>query len=180
MFIIGPESPGYEGYVFLHRGDWDASVDFPLRQLRKPVDEVYLHHSVTRATASPCDDTATIERILDQRGLEGYNYVIHPSGVVSELAGERRGEHTYGKNSTSIGICFVGNFDNEQITMAAIVAASRTINLLRLKGDLVADLDALQILHHRQVRSTACPGANNEDINGRPLRDWVRWFAATL
>ena len=167
------------GYVFLERKDWDPQVDFPLAQVRRPADEVYLHHSVTTPTKDPCADARRIEGILDQRGLDGYNYLIHPTGVVIEFAGERRGEHTYGTNSDSYGICFLGNFQFQQVTLAAILACSRTVNLMRLKGDLVGPLEAIQILHHRDVRKTACPGDNNQNINGRPLKDWVRWFAGT-
>ena len=169
---------GPNGFVFLEREDWDPQVDFPTRQIRKPADEVYLHHSVTTPTNDPCADARRLERILDQRGLDGYNYLIHPTGIVIEFAGERRGEHTYGTNSDSFGICFIGNFQYQQVTLAAMVHAGTIINLLRLKGDLVAPLDQIHILHHRDVKSTACPGDNNMNINGSPLKDWVRWFAA--
>lgn len=163
--------------VFVPRAEWDPQVDFPWQRVQRPSDELYIHHTTMRASADPCQDARNTERVLDQRGLDGYNYLIHPSGVVLEFAGERRGEHTYGTNSDSYGYAFIGNFQYAQVTLQAIVAASRLVNLQRLKGDLVAHLPALQIRGHREVKATLCPGDNNMNINGRTLMDWIRWFA---
>lgn len=107
------------------------------------------------------------------RGLApGYSYVIHPSGVVLEGAGRMVGAHTARHNSKSYGLSFMGNYDRHQPTLAQLVAAARTINLLRLDGALVADLGGIAILGHRDTKATACPGANIY-----PLLNWIRWFA---
>lgn len=167
------------GYTFVPRELWDPQVDFPLQQVIRPADELYIHHTTMRATDNPCADARNTEMVLDQRGLDGYNYLIHPTGVVLEFAGERRGEHTYGTNSDSYGFGFIGNFQYSHPTLAAIVAAARTVNLMRLKRDLVGPLPDLRIEGHRMVKPTLCPGDNMYDINGRSVMDWIRWFAQT-
>lgn len=167
------------GYTFVPREDWDAQVDFPTGNVQTPSDELYIHHTTMRPTDNPCKDAQRVESVLDSRGLDGYNYLIHPTGVVLEFAGEKRGEHTGGTNSDSYAFAFMGNFQYAHPTLAAIIAASRTLNLMRLKGLFVPQLDDLMILGHRNVKATLCPGDNMYDINGRSIMDWIRWFAAT-
>jgi len=64
------------------------------------------------------------------------------------------GAHTAGENSTTIGVCFAGNFMKETITGAMILAA-------RIPGCLLPRaLKAGKTLAHRDKKSTACPGDN--------------------
>ncbi len=171
------------GFVFVPRPDWDYDADYPSASLRTPVSKVYIHHTVTNPTANPCNDARTVERVLDTRGLSGYNYLSHPDGTILELAGEKRGAHTKGQNSTSIAFSLIGNYDHLQPTMMQLVNIARCINLLRLKGVLASDLERIQILPHSAApgAATACPGANVREprINGRTGVEWIRWFAAT-
>jgi hypothetical protein len=170
------------GYVFVPRNEWDRDADYPRRPLRDGLNEVYIHHSVTPATDDPCRDARLVEAVLDSRGLEGYSFLVHPSGTVLELAGfDRMGEHTSGQNDHSIGICFIGNMQVDRPTLGSLVAAARTINLGKLGGHIAADMPVENILPHRAVKATACPGAHLLEpwINGRSGMDWIRWFVAT-
>lgn len=169
------------GFIFVPRGDWDSSVDFPSGNVQRPVKKVFLHHTVTKATDDPCADARTVERILDARSLDGYSYLVHPSGVVLEFAGSRRGEHTGGHNSTSYAFSFIGNYDQQQATLVQLVNTARCLNLMRLKGDVHRDLGKVEILPHAAVKATACPGVNLRAnvIHGRNTMQWIRWFAAT-
>lgn len=170
------------GYVFVPRREWDRDCDFPPRNLQDGIREVYIHHSVTPATADPCKDARLVEAVLDGRGLAGYSFLVHPSGTVLELAGfDRVGEHTSGQNSESIGICFIGNMQNDKPTLGSLVAAARTINLGKLGGHIAMDMPIENILPHQAVKQTACPGKNMLEpwINGRSGMDWIRWFVAT-
>lgn len=167
------------GYIFVPHKEWSGRVQ-GLRSGGKPAipqvkgaKKVYIHHSVTIAQGDPaqighldpsddpCRDARKIEDILFNRGLlPGYSHMIHPSGVVLEGAGRFIGAHTHGQNSTSKGLVLIGNFDIQQPTLAAIIAASRTINLMRLDGQVAGDMKQVQVLGHRDSVGTACPGAN--------------------
>jgi len=169
------------GYTFVPRPDWDSDADYPSGTVKRPVNEFYIHHTVTNPTEDPCADARTVERVLDARRLDGYSYLNHPYGVVLEFAGDKRGEHTGGHNSTSYAMAFIGNYDQMHPSLSQLIAAARTINLLRLKGDLVPRLEDLKILPHQAVKATACPGANIllPNLNGRSAIEWIRWFAHT-
>lgn len=169
------------GFVFVKRPGWDPHVDFPRGKVRTPVRDIFIHHTVTNPTANPCADAQTVERVLDQRRLDGYSFLAHPSGVILEFAGHNRGEHTGGHNSTSFAYSLIGNYDNMSPTLAQLVNIARSINLQRLAGHVTADLSKLRIRPHADVKATACPGANmrHATINGATGIDWIRWFVHT-
>lgn len=168
------------GYTFVPRGDWGARHSAGRTVMPAQVTKIVLHHTVTRATDNPCADMAGVENVLNGRGLApGYSFVVHPSGVVLEGAGSMKGAHTEGLNSQAYGISFIGNYDKESPTFAAIIAAARTVNMLRLAGKLPQNLADVEILLHRQTKSTACPGAHMMNIDGKSIAEWVRWFAGT-
>jgi hypothetical protein len=126
---------------------------------------VYVHHSVT---AVPGGAKATLEQERQHmRDLEGigersfgqgisYTVLVFPSGRAHQGHDlDRRGAHTYQLNDAARAICFVGNFENEQPTDAALKAA----------GAVLAEWKAAGLPHvitggHRDVFATACPGRN--------------------
>ena len=180
------------GYCFVNHADWSkrqlggrGSRGGPVLQ-KKGVTDVFFHHSVTSVSGDPalagtrdpsddpCKDARLIEDIHASRGLlPGSSYLIHPSGVVLECAGDYIGAHTENHNSSSKGICLIGNYDIQQPTLAQLVAAARTINLMRAGGQLAGDLSKIKLMGHRDSKSTACPGANFYPIIG-----FIRKFAA--
>jgi N-acetylmuramoyl-L-alanine amidase len=124
--------------------------------MRRRVSDIFIHHSVTTPTNDPAADARSLDRIGRQRfGRFSYSYVIHPSGVVLEGAGDTVGAHTSGHNSTSLGICFIGNFENQDPTDAALDACNDLIRVLKF-GGLVAPRPKVRA--HRAVKTTACPG----------------------
>lgn len=172
------------GFVFVPRADWGARHSAG-RTVMPKVDTVVLHHTATSASDDPCSNMRKVEDALNGRGLApGYSYVINPSGVVLEGAGGLKGAHTEGMNGRAFGISFIGNYDVQSPTLAALVAAGRTVNMLRFFGRLEADLASVKILLHRETKATACPGAHMVNIPGpdgqnRTVAQWVRLFAAT-
>ncbi len=86
----------------------------------------------------------------------GYHFVIDPYGRVIEgrdLA--YQGAHAKGDNNVrNIGICVIGNFDNEKPTQAALAALRRTLDDLRRTYGIPAS----RVFGHKDLRSTECPG----------------------
>lgn len=151
-------------YRIIPRGEWGARHDRGAGPAPLPAAEVWLHHSVTIAPdlIPPfTDDYAavrTLERIGEDRFGRGisYTYAITPAGLIFEGHGiDRRGSHTYGRNSTARAICFVGNYETAHPTDAMIDAAG----WLLAHGFLSGWWKAARLAGgHRDVRSTSCPG----------------------
>lgn len=147
------------------REDWAASYDVTRRPVMTglPVATVYVHHSVTVPTADADADMRGIENIdIGRFGVPSYSWVIHPDGIVLEGMGTHRGAHTINnarqsQNDIAFGVCFIGNFDNEQPTDAALRAGRELLGYLDDHSLLAA---GWELRGHRDVYATACPGRN--------------------
>ncbi len=88
----------------------------------------------------------------------GYHFVIDPYGRVlegRELAWQ--GAHAKGDNNVrNIGICLIGNFDEEKPTEASLTALRRLLDDLRTRYGIARNM----VYGHRDLRSTRCPGEN--------------------
>ncbi len=143
--------------------------------MRLPVSELWVHHSVTNedlgvpGSADAIADFRELDAIGLSRGHGGisYSYAIHPEGVVGEGQGIHVGAHTAGgpgpvcdRNPISFGVCFIGNFDDDSLTPAAIDAFHW------LRDKLIDDDSLLPGVYptggHFQApcQATGCPGAH--------------------
>src|SRR5205085_874472 len=90
-----------------------------------------------------------------QFGDIGYHFVIDPYGRV--LEGRElvwQGAHAKGDNNVrNIGICLIGNFDEEQPSEAALTALRRLVDDLRGRYSIARDM----VYGHRDLRKTRCP-----------------------
>lgn len=128
----------------------------PMMQL--PAKEVFLHHSVTDDTADMFADIRLLETIGIKRfGRMSYSFAIHPQSVNSAMdgAGLTIGAHTAEHNSTSFGIVWIGNYQQEYPTPQMIDSTAELIKFLELHEFLVPNAP---IRGHRDVKATACPG----------------------
>lgn len=141
--------------------------------MRLPAQALWVHHSVTNASDDAFADFRTLNRIGLSNGHGGisYSFVIHPNGTIGEGQGTRRGAHTagngcggspWGWNICSFGVCFVGNYMQDELTPTAIDA-------FRWLRDHLIGQELLQpgdypTGGHRDApgNSTACPGNNIE------------------
>lgn len=136
-----------------------------------PAHALWVHHSVTTATADPYQDFRTLNRIGAGNGHGGisYSFVIHPDGTIGEGQGTARGAHTggngcngsaWGWNPCSFGVCFVGNYMHDELPQAAI----NSFHFLRdhLIQEGVLEPGEYPSGGHQQApgNSTACPGTN--------------------
>lgn len=112
---------------------------------------MWLHHSVTKATADAAADARAVARIGMQRfDRLSYSWLVHPNGTILQGQDGHKGAHTKGQNSTTEAICCIGNFEIDKpsdamLRSVALVVAVRGVPLLGGHRDAPA-------------AATACPG----------------------
>jgi len=133
---------------------------------------IVIHHS-----ASPSGNAAAFDRAHRGKGWDGlaYHFVItngkggadgalevsprwwaqkhgaHAGGLPTDAPADSRN----GFNEFGIGICLVGNFEKRAPSTAQLKTLSRLI--MRLRG--MFEIPAENVVGHRHVKSTACPGS---------------------
>jgi N-acetyl-anhydromuramyl-L-alanine amidase AmpD len=77
-----------------------------------------------------------------------------------------QGAHAAGSNNVqNIGVCLIGNFDDEKPSAAALDALERLLDDLRKKHGIARS----QVLGHGDLKKTDCPGKN--------LEPWVKRYS---
>lgn len=170
------------------RSEWGADEQYRFsgeqelwQRTYHPVEKFILHHT---AGSNGGDDPAAVVRgiyyfhaVVLGWGDIGYNYLIDPAGRVYEgrYGGDGVvGGHTYNDqehvdyNQGTLGVAFLGNFEGDFLTTAADESVS---TLLAEKAQLFSvspvgtsafrnRQDLPNIIGHRDVDATACPGTN--------------------
>ncbi len=124
---------------------------------------ITVHHSVVRtedtSAAASFDTVRGIQRDhMDSKGWGdiGYHFLIDPAGRVIE--GREltwQGAHAGGQNNIgNVGICLLGNFDEDQPSRASIASLDRLVLELQQK----LGIPRLNVRPHRAWKETACPG----------------------
>ena len=128
---------------------------------------IVLHHTAGEEGSVASIDSAHRKRV-DTSGKAwlgiGYHFVIgNGNGMgdgqieptfrwLQQLHGAHAGSYDY--NQFGIGIALVGNFENGAPSPAQQEAAAHLVQTLRRVYDIPAD----QVVAHRDIRATACPG----------------------
>lgn len=97
----------------------------------------------------------TLENIGQSRFKGGisYTFVVPKSGRIFEGHSINRvGAHTAGRNTTTNGICVIGNYENDTLTPQQEAAISWLVKNIPGPGRLTGG--------HRDFKATACPGKN--------------------
>jgi hypothetical protein len=130
-------------------------------------NKIIIHHSLTK-------DSGTVSwgaiRKYHMQTL-GWNDIGYPFGI--ELIGDhyetligRRpdltGAHTIGQNDQSIGICVIGNFDEDPVTTGIKDALQNLLTWLIL----LYGISSKEIYGHCEFAPKTCPGKN--------LFEWIR------
>ena len=117
---------------------------------RSKIDMIVLHH----AAAQNC----TIYNIHQWHLANGwsgcgYHYLIRKDGrIFKGRPDDTIGSHAKGCNSTSLGICFEGDFEKEMPIQAQIDAGIELVKHLKEKYNIQ------KVKGHGQLMQTSCPG----------------------
>lgn len=119
----------------------------------KEVEGILLHNS----GVSVLQSIEVIHNYHKNKGWAGigYHYYVRKDGTKYKGRPENMaGAHCPGVNSTSIGICAEGNFNEE--TMSEVQKQA----IIELVKDIKSRYDIKWIKGHREILATSCPGAN--------------------
>lgn len=122
-----------------------------LEKDNKPTMLIY-HHTAIK-NISPLE----IDELHKNKGWNGigYHYYIRKDGVIYNGRDEEaEGSHTKGYNKVSIGVCLEGDFEEEDVTESQMKALEKLSVYLCLKYDIK------NIIPHRNLGKTLCPGKN--------------------
>lgn len=127
---------------------------------------IILHHSLTK-------DTGTVSwgaiRYYHTKVIKKpYSDIGYHAGVELVKSGDQnyyeifmgrmwdtQGAHTRGNNHDSIGLCFIGNFDNHLPSIAQLQAGAKIVSLwLQLFDLTIGDIH----LHRDYDSNKSCPG----------------------
>lgn len=168
---VGAEPTGGAGVAvadvggLIRRASWRArrANRSELNRAGAPWRWITVHHSVVRSedtsAAASFDTVRGIQRDhMDSNGWGdiGYHFLIDPAGRVIE--GREliwQGAHAGGQNNIgNVGICLLGNFDEDRPSRAAISSLDRLVLELQQK----LGIPRLNVRPHRAWKETACPG----------------------
>ncbi|WP_108669562.1 peptidoglycan recognition family protein [Peribacillus acanthi] len=136
----------------------------PLTPIKK-VDKLVLHHPAHKTWG--IEDIHEYHKNTKRWNGIGYNYFITFDGRIIEGRGKNIGAHCSGHNDHTLGICFQGNFDEQEMTAEQIQAGGWLISQLVKDYGLTLN----DVIRHKDLAKTSCPGKNFklEDVRNAAL-----------
>ncbi|KAJ3623066.1 hypothetical protein MTP99_019323 [Tenebrio molitor] len=168
--------------TIISRSEWGARAPKSVKNLsQNPPPFVVVHHSDTPPCSTLSSCKSRVKNIqnyhMDNRGWQdiGYNFLIGGDGNVYEGRGWGIwGAHVPRYNSKSIGICVIGDFQNEKPPRKQLETLKNLISCAKDNGYVQSNY---HLIGHRQGSQTTCPGKKlfdelktwpNFDSNVRP------------
>lgn len=128
----------------------ETNLEFKSMDSRTKTERIILHH----ADAINCT-AEDIHRWHLNNGWAGagYHFLVRKDASIYRLRPENKvGAHAGGSNYNSIGICFEGNFMEEDMPEAQKQAGKELVAYLKNKYNITV------VQAHRDVCATSCPG----------------------
>ena len=128
----------------------ETNLQFKDMLTRKATQRIILHH----ADAKTCS-AEDIHRWHLANGWAGagYHFLVRKDGTIYRLRPEDKvGAHAYGSNYNSIGVCFEGNYMEEDMPEVQKQAGKELVVYLKNKYNITT------VQAHRDVCATSCPG----------------------
>uniref|UniRef100_A0A182KAM4 Peptidoglycan-recognition protein n=1 Tax=Anopheles christyi TaxID=43041 RepID=A0A182KAM4_9DIPT len=145
----------------IKRAAWGAVRSKNVTYQLKPVANVIVHHT----TGERCTTVATCKEMVaniqtfhqtDNRWSDiGYNFLISAQNIYEGIGWHRMGAHLRGHNNKSIGVAFLGNFDQDRPTARSLNLLARLLECGVELGELADDY---RLYGARQLQSTNSPG----------------------
>ncbi|XP_052439006.1 peptidoglycan recognition protein 5 [Carassius gibelio] len=146
------------------RRGWNALEARDKTETKNPAQTVIVHHTALRYCADPRDSVSELAHIqhmhMQERGFDdiGYNFLISGDGTVYEGRGWGIvGAHAKEHNFSSVGIAFMGNFNDELPSSTSLSALLRLLHIGVLHGHVQPNFE---LVGHKDVAKTECPGKN--------------------
>ncbi len=130
----------------------------------RAINKIILHCSAT-----PEGRHTTVEDIRlwhKQRGWSdiGYHYVVYLDGSVHNgRPVEKIGSHVYGLNKNSIGVCYIGGVDKNNLKAKDTRTPEQIMALDLLLGSLLDDFKGATLHGHNEFANKACPSFDVQD-----------------
>lgn len=133
------------------------------------INKIVIHHSASNGSK---DNIKTLEAINEHHSMKlhpkannygyhiAYHFIIFKDGQVIKTRPLKEIGYQAGHwetNCTSIGICLIGNFEED------IPTEDQLRSLKALFAEYMQGLKISKVLAHREVKPTACPGKNFSD-----------------
>lgn len=130
----------------------ETNLQFKNMSTRKVTERIILHH----ADAKSCS-AEDIHKWHLNNGWSGagYHFLVRKDGEIYRLRPEDKvGAHAYSSNYNSIGICFEGNYMEEDMPETQKEAGKELVAYLKGKYGITT------VQRHKDVCATSCPGDN--------------------
>ncbi|NP_001036836.1 peptidoglycan recognition protein precursor [Bombyx mori] len=155
---------------------WDGLIPVHVSYLARPVSLVIVQHTVTPfcRTDAGCEELVRNIQTNHMEALQywdiGPSFLVGGNGKVYEGSGWLHvGAHTYGYNSRSIGVAFIGNFNTDEPSGAMLEALRSLLRCGVERGHLAGDYRAVA---HRQLIASESPGRKLYN----QIRRWPEWL----
>ncbi|XP_049785015.1 uncharacterized protein LOC126187786 [Schistocerca cancellata] len=171
----GPSLPP-SALRIISRKEWLAQPPLqPAVPVTPPLNLVVINHTATEASTKMMTNMMLCRRIqlMHVEGNEwwdiGYNYLVGMDGYIYEGRGWGLvGAHTYGYNSRSLGVAFIGCFMQHVPTPEAVAAFHQLVELGVREGHLTPDC---RVMGNCQCTPNESPGRAFYEL----MKTWPRW-----
>jgi hypothetical protein len=119
---------------------------------RDTTDYLILHHAAGSGSAQAVH--LYHRDVMGWAGIAYHYYVRRDGGIYRGRPENWAGGHTAGYNRNSIGVCFEGDFETEQMQEEQLAAGQALIS------DIADRYPGILVRRHGELTNTACPGSS--------------------